>query len=350
MKLIASIAFAVGAFSVVVSSHAQTTSPSQPSTLGTAQRATIARDLVARWRDEVVRTPKGNIASWSSKLSKFIAIADESNVMRATTMSTLDGMHAALNGYVPDSPLQPPPTIGNSSVAPQVIGSTTVDVSYTPLPWGRCRVANSLQNSTPTIANTVREIDVEDTASYAGLGGRGTYAHGDGSTNCGIPSFVAALSVRVSVVSPAGTGTMRIFENGTPFQSGNSLFYTAGISSGGDMIVKSCRTCTNEISIQSTTAVNYIVDVLGYFTPPQATALECVDTNTVSTVVQPGTTGYVALSACSSGYTEVNTKCIATTSGGDLMQQGGGYCIVRNNGPYPLSLGGNRVCCRVPGR
>jgi hypothetical protein len=320
--------------------------------LSAAQRSAIVRELVAKWRSEVTKNPAGDVKAWSAKLAKVVATADAANVLRATTMTSLDMVHAALNGHVPDNgKVQSSRALGNGAVAPQTLGSTIADTTYTPLPNGRCRVADSRVISSPIGAGQTRGIDTEDIASYATQGGNGTYSSGDGSTNCGIPSFATAVAVSVTLLSPAADGVFKVFVNGAAYQTGNSILFNAGdYGANGDLIVISCQTCAVELAIQSSAQVHYVIDVIGYFLPPQATALECVNTGDTVSQVAAGSTINSVAPQCQPGYTQTATNCEATTWDMPFVYFNEGTCSAKNNSASPAIVRSSRTCCRVPGR
>jgi hypothetical protein len=320
--------------------------------LSAAQRSAVVRELVEKWRSEVKKNPAGDVKAWSAKLAKVVATADAANVLRATTMTSLEMVHAALNGHVPDnSKVQSSRALGNGAVAPHVIGSTIADTAYTPLPNGRCRVADSRVIASPIGAGQTRAIDTEAVVDYSFQGGNGTYANGNGSTNCGLPEFATAVAVSVTLLSPAVDGVFKVFVNGAAFQTGNSILFNAGdYGANGDLIVISCQTCTAELAIQSSAQIHYVIDVIGYFMPPQATALQCVDTADEVGQVAAGATINVMAPQCSAGYTPTATNCESSTWQMPFVYFSAGTCSAQNNSPSQATVRANRTCCRVPGR
>lgn len=314
-----------------------------PAALNAAQRDAVAADLVARWRSQVQGLPASDARAWAEKLGRAARTAQPSSLLLASTMPTLDAMHLALVGGQP--------TFAAGGPAPTVLGSTVADLVYTPLPEGRCRIANSRTISLPLAPGVTRAIDVEDVVSYAGQGGTGTYAGGDGSFACGIPSFTRALALSVRVFDSPGTGIFKVFENGLPYQAGNTITLNAGQNASADLIVNSCQTCTNELAVYSEQPVHYTIDVIGYFMPPQATALSCVYTSDTSfNVLANGGTATIGAPACPTGYTETATNCSSNGWLVPFTTASKGTCAARNNGGVNATIRASRTCCRVPGR
>lgn len=227
-------------------------------------------------------------------------------------------------------------------------GTPTTDLTYTPLPNGRCRIAN-----TSIAAEGTRNLVVTLTGSYASQGGTGSSA-GDGATNCGIPANVAAIAVsgRVVPALAAGvSGVFKVYEYGATASEGNTIRFAGSLSAGSDMIVKSCQPfCSYEISVYSNQATSYVLDVIGYFMQPVATALQCVDTADTITPVNAGDTANSVAPACAAGYTQTATNCETSSWEMPLVYFSGGTCSAKNNSSGSATLRSSRTCCRVPGR
>lgn len=323
-----------------------------PATQLTAQqRNTIALDLISKWQSDVRKRPAGDVPRWSIKLKASIAQADAANVLRASTMTSLETMHAALNGQIQDGAVQSSRAIGNAAVAPQSLGSLLSDTTYTPLPNGRCRVADSRTINSPLAAGSSRALIVDEVASYASQGGDGTYANGTGSTNCGIPANAAAYAISVTLLSPTANGVFKVYRTGDAYQAGNSVLFNAGdYGANGDLIVRSCQVCASEISIQSTGTVHYVIDIVGYFHAPEATALACINTTYNTFTINPNTTGSWSAPACTTGYTSTSTTCFASNAELEIFGQGRGFCYAQHQGTNSVQLSASQVCCKVPGR
>jgi hypothetical protein len=316
----------------------------QTVTLTPRQRADIARGLVRKWAPEIQRQG-GSVGEWAVKLGRFVGTAEASNVQQAAVMPTYQAMMGVLQGQPASSE-----SVAKSVVSSKALGSTIADTTYTPLPNGRCRVADSRVISSPLPGAVTRSIDTEDVASYASQGGNGSTA-GDGSTNCGIPSFATALAISVTVLTVGNQGFFKIFENGQPFTTGNTVFYEPTVSASNDVIAKSCQACALELAVYSSTSVHYVIDVVGYFIRPEATALECVETaNTNLDIAANGGTGNSVAPSCPGGYTPTATNCETTSWLMPIVYFQSGTCSARNNDTAIRTLRASRTCCRVPGR
>lgn len=316
------------------------------------QRADIARSLVSIWSPEV-RRQGGDVREWAVKLGRFVGTADPGNLRQALDMPTYATMMGVLQGQPAASPSVRSALARASDVTAKSIGSTIADTTYTPLPNGRCRVADSRVIASPLAGATARSIDVESVGSYASQGGNGTFANGDGSTNCGLPDFATALAVSVTVLSIGSEGFFKIYDNGKPYQTGNTVYYTGSVSAANDVIATTCQTCANELAIYSSTPVHYVIDVVGYFAPPTATALQCTRQLGNFVSVPANTYGFGVSATCPTGYTATSLGIEAAANvvmADSSLNNSGGTVFTYNLGSTAQSTRAWVQCCRVPGR
>ncbi|TXI49187.1 MAG: hypothetical protein E6Q50_08305 [Lysobacter sp.] len=321
------------------------------------QRGDIARTLVAQWAEDV-RKQGGDVRQWATKLGRFVGTADVANLRQALDMPTYTTMMAVLQGQPVASKSVQKALAQAADVGIESLGSAIADTTYTPLPNGRCRVADSRVIASPLTGGVARNIDTEDISSYAAQGGNGTFANGDGSANCGIPSLATALAVSVTVLSTGNEGFFKIYENGKPFQTGSTVYYTGAVSASNDVIVTSCQSCAVELAIYASSGVNYVIDVVGYFMPPQATNLQCTQTALQSFTVAAGDFTFFNNPLCPTGYHEVMPYCYSGSAG--VYSQGSGvnsntaglatFCAWQNTNSTSRTVYGGSICCRVPGR
>lgn len=207
----------------------------------------------------------------------------------------------------------------------------------------RCRVADSRVISSPLPATTVRSLDVTATTSYASQGGTADAA------SCGIPTSAQALAVSLTVLPPAGaSGFFKIFPYLGAWQDGNTVNFN-GVAITNDVIVREdTGPSASELSIYSSAQTDYVVDVVGYFEPPAAAALQCQDTaNTVVSNIAAGGTANANAPACPAGYTQTATNCETSSWLMPLVFMHSGTCSARNNDTTPQDLRASRTCCRV---
>jgi hypothetical protein len=331
-----------------VNAPPQLSMSSQPN-LSASQRAAIARDLVAKWQSAADRRPGGGGARWARLLTSAVMAADGQNVLTATSARSVDDVHLALTGG--NIAIAQPATghgIGNGKVAPQVFGSNVGDLVYTPLPNGRCRIADSRNINSPVVGT--RNLHIDGLSSYASQGGTGTYSSGPGAAECGINNFTRAYAMSVTLLSSAAAGIFKVFEYGEAYQTGNSITMTPGTFSGSaDLIVTSCQGCSFEIGINSSSSVHYVIDIVGYYMPPQRTPLTCTTTGLVTSGLGNGFNGAFFAPACPSNYTRVSIDCHADRSGVTLTPWGND-CLAYNFSGATANISRAARCCSVPGR
>jgi len=251
----------------------------------------------------------------------------------------------------------------------KALGSTTSDLVYRPII--PCRYIDTRVLGTPVEPPPVGSLSVDlgtTGATYGGSGGCNIL------TASGLPnaSEIAAVFMNVGIVNPQFAPG---FFGARPAGSSNSTslvnWYQAGAgvqaSDAAAVTTSGGATGTNQVEFFGT-PTDLVVDILGVFTRPDATALDC------TTVVQTGVgtnnvpTGgafndFAVAPACpSSSYTLVAVGCEygPTPPGGLELSSsagdpGAGFfaCVWFNNSGSTLSKSNFHVssrCCRVPGR
>lgn len=230
---------------------------------------------------------------------------------------------------------------------PSALGEFSRDNVYTAVT--PCRIVDTRVAGGAFGANTSRTFDV-DGATYAAQGGF------NGSCNIpfGVPSAVA---MTVTVTNTGAPGYITAWGLGTqPLSSVLNFF--AGQTTANTSIVPVVPGSGNDFSIFASASADVVIDVVGYFAAPAATALDCTQVSSATTAIP-----YNA-------YTSVDAVCPAgrtVTGGGTFPTEGTlGRPNIWTDG-YPASsstwrvwvdnqTGSSRtiqawaVCCRVPGR
>lgn len=97
---------------------------------------------------------------------------------------------------------------------------------------------------------------------------------------------------------------------------------------------------------------------MGYFSPPEATQLDCVNTAASTFTIAANTVNFFNNPSCPAGYRATTPYCWTAASG--VYHQGSGYnnntpsnptfCAWQNTTGSNQTVFGGNVCCRVPGR
>ena len=206
--------------------------------------------------------------------------------------------------------------------------------------------------SVPLTAFTDRSFDIE-TADITAQGG---VAAG----GCGIPNNARAISVNITVIG-AGTGYLFIWPD--TFLQPNASIINWSPATGGPIanaavvsIVPVNPAGHFRAEPAGTSGTHVIMDVLGYFATPVATALNCIN---VAMTPSASTTGLRSISvACTTGFTVTGGTCdtnfssaSAITGFSQAVVSNGFWCESNNNSGNTTDfvLSGSARCCRVPG-
>ena len=212
----------------------------------------------------------------------------------------------------------------------------------------KCRVANSFGGAGPLVAGVDRNINVTNAASYAAQGGTGSVGGGNSSLGCGIPDSVSALMISTSVIPRGTAGTLKVFMAGMTAADGNTVAFNSVDATTNDMVVPARSTDTTaEITINSSRATDYILDVVGYFTLPTQPELECTDSAPFTPTIAAGSTSLAFASSCPEGYLQTGIYCDSSSADMPLLSQTPTACKVRNNGTASATVTVTRRCCRV---
>jgi hypothetical protein len=96
-----------------------------------------------------------------------------------------------------------------------------------------------------------------------------------------------------------------------------------------------------------------IVDIVGYFSAPIATALQCTQVSGAATPIPVSSDTLVALPSCAAGYTRTGSQCAGTSGipSGYLIETNATGCLFRNlSSVATYNATATSTCCRVPGR
>jgi hypothetical protein len=292
-------------------------------------------------------------AKAGGRLTRLIDDLSNENVMSLSRLSTPE-LEKALFGSQASADLLQSLIEKGTSVAgiTKVLGSANPDLTYNPLV--PCRIMDTRFGQGALTANTNRSFDIEaaDIAAQGGVPSGG----------CGIPLNARAISVNITVIG-AGDGYLFIWPD--TFLQPNASIINWHPATGGPIAnaaVVSIFPANPSAWIRAepagTTGTHVIMDVLGYFAPPVATALSCVELyNATNTLVNPsGATACVDAPACTAGYTPVSvlTRWISGGAASLVQVQANpsatyfSACYVNHTATVSTQNVGVR-CCRVPG-
>lgn len=235
------------------------------------------------------------------------------------------------------------------ALEPLALGSFSSDTVYTPVT--PCRIVDTrvAGSGGPLTANTTRTFDVDGTTftSQGGFNG-----------SCGVPlGQAAAVAMTITSVSPAGPGVFVAWGLGTK-PNASALNFTANQIIANTTIVPVVPGAGADFSIASTVNSNVVIDVVGYFAAPVATALDC--TSVASAVTPVPYNAYTSVDAiCPAGYTVTGGGTFPTEgtlgrpniwTDGSPTAPNGWRTWVDNQTGSSRTVQTYARCCRVPGR
>jgi hypothetical protein len=297
-----------------------------------------AAAIVARWESSARESGRFD-SNYSVDLLAALVSLQPENLLAAGEATTYQGMMNVLATGRAEPRSDGPVT--------NVLGSSFEDLVYTPV--APCRTVDTRFTSAGAFAaSTTRTFDVD---------GSNFSLQGGSATGCGIPYGVArAVAMTIIAVTPSANGYLNAWALGSPPTS-VVVNYAPGAVIANTAIIPVAPGIGNDFSIFSLAASHVVVDVLGYYAAPVATALDCTSV----------ASGFVA--APVNTWTAVDAVCPAgrtVTGGGHFTSEGSlGYPGVwllsipagnawriwvdnQTNGPRNIQSWAR--CCRIPGR
>jgi hypothetical protein len=293
-----------------------------------AQRETLTREVIEKWSAHVAGSPTADVAAWRASMAAQMQQVPLSQLRKAAASRTFDGM----NNFVTPA-----------AVVPKALGDVASDLVFVPI--APCRIADTRLAGGVIGAGTTRAFDVTAVTDYTFQGGNASNCGG-----AGLAGSFAAVALNFTVVSnAAGHITAYPFLATRPVAA--TVNFNANDVRGNFAIVALDQGASaSEMNVYSTSATHLIIDMVGYFTNPVATALSCVDTADTSTPVSAGATANSVAPACPAGYTQTATNCESSTWQMPFVYFSAGTCSAQNNSAGAATLRSSRTCCRVPGR
>jgi hypothetical protein len=320
-----------------------------------ADREAVITEIVDQWRSQLrSAVPAENIADEAEMLTAVLRRTSVEKLWAAREAETYEEVLAIVRGRwqgpASGSPLAP-------GAIPNMIGDTGADLVFTPVT--PCRIVDT-RFATGGWAGKVGpnsgnwySVNLADYSAQGGFAG-----------SCGIPTSFNPSGVVLNVTSTGqtGLGNLRVVDCGGGLPTVSLVNYTPGVNLANATATRSALSCglgpggDNDIYIHSAvSASDVVVDIMGYFAPPEATALECVTTAANAENVAAGANFGVFPPACPTGYTQVSVGCRAVTyntANWAIINyySGGGSCWGTNTTGSAHNYEARGRCCRLPGR
>lgn len=323
------------------------------SNLSPVARGELAGKFVSKWGTYVQRVYGVPVKVWAKRMSPNFATADAGNLVNALKRDTFEGAMAELNGVgsrITDTQvinkLAAEPAGGRSgatNVIPKSLGALSNDLVYTPV--APCRILDTRNVAAGAIAaNATRNFVAFGVSSFASQGGS--------ATNCGVnPLSATAVAINLTAVTPAAAGYATAYPFGTTRPVAASVNYVAGAIVNNALIVQTPNPISSfDFTVYTFAQSHYVADIVGYFAPPVATALQCLETGKTIVNIVPNGTANADAPACAAGYTATSTNCESSDWLVPFVFINNGTCSARNNSAGAQDIRASRTCCRVPGR
>jgi hypothetical protein len=302
-------------------------------------RSTVVDRIVGEWGDALAWADTGLTAE---QLRATLLAMRSDYLLAASVAGSLEGLRnvvaSSLVGSVP---------AGSRQASAKALGNTAADLVYTPVV--PCRLADTRNAGGFITGGSSRDFKVW-------VGGGGFTAQGGHASNCNIPANPAAVALNLTAVNPGGFGNLIVYPAGGAEPNTSVLNYQAGtFALANGAIVQACTpNCPNQITIKTNGAgADVVIDIVGYFAAPVATALECTQVASGSTSIAVSSDTLVTLPACAAGYTRVGASCSgpANVVNGYLIETSITGCLYRNlSAVATYNAIAASTCCRIPGR
>ena len=321
--------------------------PAASKPLSARERTQLSRALTTQWGNYVQRVYGVESTVWAQRMAPNLAAADTDNLRNALARDTFEGAMAELGGAgvkLSDDKTIDVLAAAGGTPTPQALGALSNDLVYTPIQ--PCRIIDTRSTAAGSIANN-------STRSFVAINASSFTSQGGSATNCGTLGLNAtAVAINLTAVTPAAAGYATAYPFGTAQPVASSVNYTAGAIVNNALIVQIPNPLSSfDFTVYSFAQSHYVADIVGYFAPPVATALQCQETaNTDLSIAANGGTGNANAPACATGYTQTATNCETTSWLMPIVYFQSGTCSARNGDTTAQTLRASRTCCRVPGR
>ena len=330
---------------------------SDPTPLSPGERKVLARMFEEKWGQYVERVYEMPSASWSARMASTFAGADPANFRRALQRNTFEGAMAELTGTghrVSDDEvirqLAASPSPAGFEI--QALGSLNGDLTYTPLV--PCRIVDTRVSGGAIAGNGTRSFKAVNSANFTSQGGS--------ATNCGTLGLAAsAVALNITAVTPSSGGYATVYPFGASQPVASSVNYSAGDVVNNTIVSAIPNPLqSSDFTVYTFAQSHYVIDIVGYFAPPVATAMECTGTFIEQNVAASAPFN-IDIPSCPAGYTLMGAGCRTLSFNeadwaiNGLYRNNAGapldaFCSGLNTTAGTITVSGTANCCRVPGR
>jgi hypothetical protein len=224
------------------------------------------------------------------------------------------------------------------------VSSANKELVFTPIT--PCRIIDTRNAGGALVSTVERSFFVTSTSSYAAQGGANSNCGGAGADGL----FTAAM-INFTVVYPQNDGYITVYPAGTarPVTSALNYYQDQVVGNASTFKLTPSLTSPNEFTVYSTATTHLVADLVGYFSSPKASSLECYETNNTITISAQGSNNAYA-PACAAGYLATGSICQSNSSNMVLRSLVIGGCTFQNNAYLDADVSAGNRCCRVAAR
>jgi hypothetical protein len=317
------------------------------------ERAALFEEFLAKWSDYARENYGTDVSLWRSQLGPIFESGDPTNLRSALQRATFESAIATLKGkghqvsdaWVMGVASQAGDGLAATTLAGQLLGALANDLVYTPIQ--PCRIIDTRIAGGPIAGGFTRSFRAFNVPNFSSQGGS--------ATDCGtLGQNATAVAINLTAVTPSAPGYATVFPFGTSQPLAASVNYSAGSVVNNAIIAQIPNPVSSfDFTIYTQATSNYVADIVGYFAPPVATALQC--TTVVGNPISVGAGAYTSLPTlfCPANYTPVG---LAISAGENVLVAdtytagNAGQIFVRSLSVNAQNVTAKLTCCRVPGR
>jgi hypothetical protein len=315
----------------------------------TADRSRVIREVVDQWRSQLKpANPAMNEDGGEAELTVALSSASPEMLLAASRAQSYEELMALLPSRKGPSVI----LLGPGPI-PSTFGSATGDLVFNPIT--PCRIIDTRLATGGLAGRLVAGSGKQFLVNMANYTSQGGSAAG-----CGIPASLRPGGVAINLTSAdqTGVGNLRVVQSGGGVPTASLLNYTPGVNLANAAVVSSSPTSgLGDIFILSNNSDTHaIVDIMGYFAPPVATALSCTTVTSVSGAIPSGASSFIT-ATCPAGYTVTGGGLFvgsaftpAVYTFGSSPSGNGWESGIYNTQPGTITNTAYAICCRVPGR
>jgi hypothetical protein len=316
-------------------------------TLSPQQRGAAIATFVRRWGSYVASTYGIDVYTWSKRMVPQFASGDAVNIQRALTRTTFEGAMAELDGVghkLSDDQAITRLAKAQSDISVESLGSTANDLVFTPVT--PCRIVDTRLAGGTIAASSSRGFGVWGFSSYTFQGGS--------ATNCGLFSeSPEAVVLNVTVVGPGAAGYATVYPaNAASRPNISSINYTTGAVVNNTVVTPLGTLSANDMQIYTVAQAHYVVDIVGFYDAPHATALDTQKME-ASYSLLAGASGGSFSPDCPATYTLTGGGCGTSATDGFVVRSepsGTHWWCYAHAGAGATTAYSWAQCSRVPGR